>query len=788
MNVHGIRIPIGLMAGIAGLAVALAPTAALAQNVLGGGNNLQRDFNRYGSGAFQRGGPGNAINNAIIYGNAPNGMSFQGRRGFGNPYEFQGRLGSNQISRFERDSFSSRAPSFGVNAAQIAGYQRSLSTGGSSAPGIGGSLAVARNPYTAPQGLSPSLGYKTATQPYKPSQTTRSAAGGVFGVDPFGRTRGGMQRDVGLSDLDPGTGVRKVTPGGLGGERNLMRDLTTQMSSQLTRKSPIGGDGIDESILGGYGDRPAGSTPSGAPRGPSRSGSSSVPGSVPGLGTGLPGSSGEETSSPFGPGVRTGLNSALKAGKGYDKAVLAQASNAEGWRQQQTATGLTGVQVRTQAPMGLRPPRPNAAGPNPAGPNSGVPPLPGAANVPGPSGVAGQPQTTPNSGQQPAPFGNTPGPGAGRLDTSATPRTAYELLRDRMNKRSEETKGARADGSDLLSYTLTQREAGALTGLNERDVLGMPTSTLAAPGSQGRPGSELTKLPGLPGMGGDGAPEWERRIQELRTRLRQQAVVDNTKNYLAAVRANNEETQIGGLQIPNYLQPKAGPTVNLWGKTDRPLPGVTLGKANDPKVSKGSQHGLKLDTTTMRLIRESGGKIETFVNTGAPAVDHFKDFMAAGQAAMVEGKYFDAEEAFARAMNEPSTDITALVARTHAQIGAGLIVSAGSNLVQTFTEYPETAAPRYAPELLPREARLLTLSEQLRAYSKEDNEVARYSGLILAYIGHQRGDKAVVAEGLDTMARVGRIQFEKAAPGADRDILEDEGRLIELLRGLWQTP
>lgn len=746
-----VRIPIGWIAAAAGLAVAVLPAVARAQNALGGGNNLQRDFNRYGGSAFQRTGPGNnAINNAIIYGNAPGGMSFQGRA-YGNPYEFQGRLGTNQISRFERDSYFSRAPSFGVNASQIANYQRAMLTGGRNAPGIGGNLAVPRNPYTAQSGLAPSLGYKTATQAYKPAQTTMSAAGGLFGIDPFGRTRTGMQRDVGLTDFDAGTGVRKVTPGGLGGERNLMRDLTTQMSSGLTRQAPVRGGpsaGVDNlpnsPLSGGYlpGQR-NGSTASEAANPGGR-------GAMPGAGSGLRDDT-SATPSPFGPGIRTGLNTAMKAGKGYEKSVLAQARNAEGWRQTQTATGLTGVQVRTQAPAGLRPTlAPDRDAASPAQDN--IVKMPGLALE--------------------------------RIDTSAQPRTAYELLRDRITQRSEATKGARADGSDLLTYTLGKREAGGLTGLNEKDVLGLPTSALANPALRGMNAPEFTALPGIDT---EGLPEWERRVQELRDRLRQQAILDNAKDYYSAARDNQEETTIGGVRVPNYIQPVPGPTVNLWGKTDRPLPGLTP-QRDSAKVAKGYLKGLRLDTTTLKLIRESGGKIETFINTGAPATDQFKDFMTLGQGAMKEGRYFDAEEAFARAMNEPSADITALVGRTHAQIGAGLIVSAAANLTKTLIEYPETAAPRYAPELLPREARLLTLCEQLRGYFAEDNDLARSAGLLLAYIGYQRGDQAAVRDGLDAMARVGKAQMARLAPGADRDLLEDEGRLVEFLRGVWQSP
>lgn len=782
------------LARVAGLAAVIGVAApARAQNALGTGYNLQTDLNTGGANSFRRyGGPGNnSLNNAIMTGNAVNGLDFQGRRGFGNPYEFQGRLGSDDVSRFERNSISSRAASFGVSAGQIASFQRAALTGARTAPGIGGSLIAARNPY-ASQTPSPALGYKASTTGYTPQRTTMSASGGFFGVDPFGRTRNGLTRDVGLADVDRNAaGYKAITPGGLGGERNLMRDLSSQLNTDISRQS-IGNSptstrldsrGVPTPPIGGL-DRPAGSTASGAPTG--------VSGRVPDYVGGLPGvpgldesPSGAESRSPFVSGPKLGLNSALKAGKGYDTAVLARASNPEGWRQQQTADVLNGIRIRTEPPPGL----------------VTRPTLPDMQALRDPRATMQDPTTGPTIGAggagQASPTGMLNGD---RLDTSATPRTAYELMRDRMTGYSKKTEGARADGSDLLSYTLTKREAGGLTGLDANDVLGMPPRQ--ARSALGRPGADRS-LTGFNDLNQDNMPEWERRVNDLRARLRQQAVVDTYKATLAGTKeAGAEQANTPGVKIPFLIQPPAGPSVDMWRKSllppvnSVPDTGKDLKGKEIPKEAKTDEQGMpvrshlpsvRLDPTTLKIIRESGGKVDTYVNAGAAVRDQYPEFMKEGQRLMTAGRYFDAEEQFARAMNESSADVTAMIARTHAQIGAGLYVSAGSNLLKTLTEFPETAGPRYAADLLPKPERMDRVMAQLRGYMKFDDDLARASSLLMAYLGHQRQDAAAVAEGLDNLARIGKEQLASIAPNADRQLLEDEGRLVEFLRGVWQA-
>lgn len=711
---------------IAGLAVAIAaPAPALAQNALGNGYNLQTDLNRIGGGGFRRSHPVSGLQNAIMTGNAGNGLNFRGQRGISNPSEFQGRLGSDDIRNFEQRSLSSQAAGFGVSASQINALQRSQLTGGASAPGIGGSLIRPRSGYGVSQ---PSMGYKSSAAGYRPSQTTLSAAGGLFGVDPFGQTRSGMLRDVTLANVNPDAG-RRVTPGGLGGERNLMRDLSTQLSSDITR--PGGGGSL------------AGSA---RPRG------------ITGVGSGLQGQDPKDNTpdSPFGANHQFGLNTALKAGKGYDKDVLAQTSNAEGWRQMQTAGGLTGVQVRTQAPPGMLPtnaPDRDAKGPK----QDNIIKSPGH-DVP-----------------------------MTRLDTAVpTPRTAYEGIRDRLTKYTKDTRTSRADGSDLLNFPMTRREAGDLTGLTGKDILGMPQG--ATPPGRGLEDSSLTLDEGSSADRKD-MPDWERRIQDVRTRLRQQAAVDSAKSYLAQATETAKENAAKGVKPPNLIQPQPGPSVNIWGVKPPDGPGEAINpithKKLDPDRKRSYIPSIRLDPVTLKMIRESGGKVETFIAPDIPVTDRYRDFMDAGHRLMIEGKYFDAEEAFARAMNEPSADVTALVARAHAQIGAGLIVSAATNLVRIFTEYPEATGARYAADLLPTVERQIRLTETFRSYAKDDADVGRAGGLLIAYMGYQRGDRAAVSEGLDIMSRIGKAQLMKAAPYADRQLLEDEGRMVELLRGVW---
>ncbi|MBN8646169.1 MAG: hypothetical protein J0L61_13120, partial [Planctomycetes bacterium] len=132
----------------------------------------------------------------------------------------------------------------------------------------------------------------------------------------------------------------------------------------------------------------------------------------------------------------------------------------------------------------------------------------------------------------------------------------------------------------------------------------------------------------------------------------------------------------------------------------------------------------------------------------------FKDHMTKGQELLAEGRWFDAEERFASALALREGDPMAAAGRVHAQIAAGMYLSAALNLRNTFRAYPELIAAKYAPELLPRGQRLDTVRAQLRARAKLDTLIARDAGLLLMYLGQQTGNAQDLTDGAAIIDRV----------------------------------
>ncbi len=91
----------------------------------------------------------------------------------------------------------------------------------------------------------------------------------------------------------------------------------------------------------------------------------------------------------------------------------------------------------------------------------------------------------------------------------------------------------------------------------------------------------------------------------------------------------------------------------------------------------------------------------------------FDQKMAAGQSAIIAGKYFDAEQHFGLALAFVPNHPLAQAGRIHAQLGSGLYRSATFNLRSLFTDHPEIISVRYDPQLLPDSKRLEKLLTDL---------------------------------------------------------------------------
>ena len=159
---------------------------------------------------------------------------------------------------------------------------------------------------------------------------------------------------------------------------------------------------------------------------------------------------------------------------------------------------------------------------------------------------------------------------------------------------------------------------------------------------------------------------------------------------------------------------------------------------------------VRFDSETMQLLRGDGTPLSRFVDSAATSRSVYAGHLTAGQDLLAQGRYFDAEERFASALGIRRGDVTAQIGRLHAQIGAGLYLSASLNLQALAAASPEIFATKYAAELLPTPERIegvIAVMEEMIDGStdlakRSSPQVRGAAGLLLGYLGYQldRGD------------------------------------------------
>jgi hypothetical protein len=250
------------------------------------------------------------------------------------------------------------------------------------------------------------------------------------------------------------------------------------------------------------------------------------------------------------------------------------------------------------------------------------------------------------------------------------------------------------------------------------------------------------------------APTWQERIERLRVRLEK----------------GKEKAAKG--------QPEEGLTREQAKAQDltQPKPQSEPGKGDAGAAPKGSKDKKKsltaLDDETLAILRKAGGEAKTYT-TGTPG-SLFESHLKAGEEDLAQGHYFDAEERFARALSMHPGDATVQAARLNAQIGAGLYLSAATNLRQLYQQHPEVIGVHYTGKTMPSAERLKLMIEEMRQNiskaKKENQPTPDEAGLLLAYVGYQTSDEGAVREGL-------------AALRESKDGSTDP--LVPILEGVW---
>ncbi len=236
-------------------------------------------------------------------------------------------------------------------------------------------------------------------------------------------------------------------------------------------------------------------------------------------------------------------------------------------------------------------------------------------------------------------------------------------------------------------------------------------------------------------------PDWARDLIDLRRVLR--GLPSSTAEAMGLT--------------PEVIQP--ADITDVAGRPDNPLLDGTTDRNAHPTF----------DAEVLRRVREAGGFVDTLIATDIPIIDMYTAHMRGGEELLVQNRYFDAEERFISAMSSRPGDVNAQIGRVHAQIGAGLYLSAALNVRQLLIGSPEISGMKFGGSLLPEQGRLDEVIPVLRA-GLSSLSSGSDSGLLLAYLGHQLDRPDDIRDGIEALREHGD---------------EAEQRLADFLQGVW---
>lgn len=202
-------------------------------------------------------------------------------------------------------------------------------------------------------------------------------------------------------------------------------------------------------------------------------------------------------------------------------------------------------------------------------------------------------------------------------------------------------------------------------------------------------------------------------------------------------------------------------------------------KVIDPETGEEVEPPAKSEA--LRSVRERAA--QTFGEAAAPALDTlvpsgadptlYNRYLREGENMLRAERWFDAEEAFTRAINRRTGDPIASAGRVSAQLGASMYLSAIVNLRALFSAHPEMAAVKFREGLFLSGERLQQVVLYLRDEAAKNRPFARDAAVLLAYIGYQTGDSrevknAFAAYDLNAM-----------------NLSVEPDPLVEMLKGAW---
>lgn len=225
---------------------------------------------------------------------------------------------------------------------------------------------------------------------------------------------------------------------------------------------------------------------------------------------------------------------------------------------------------------------------------------------------------------------------------------------------------------------------------------------------------------------------------------------------LKGILKSSESTRSNSTQ-PNSTRPGTAQASRGEKTGDKVGAGADAG----PKDVRTLSTGQTLNPTLNQALRSTGNiRLDQLAKREAPPPKGVVNqpayiaLMEQGEAALVEGRYFDAEDRYTRAMAALPGDAMAKIGRAHAQLGAGLYLSAAANLRSVFADSPELLGASFGERLIPTAARTEFIAKSLREeIDRGGSALGRDGGFLLGYLGHLRADQALVNQGLFEMGK-----------------------------------
>ena len=227
--------------------------------------------------------------------------------------------------------------------------------------------------------------------------------------------------------------------------------------------------------------------------------------------------------------------------------------------------------------------------------------------------------------------------------------------------------------------------------------------------------------------------------------------LERIRDTLDGLRARPRDKADGGAEKTNATKPDATKPDATKSSTGDGKGGSLVspdGKPRDGEAGREAdrekRRGVLIPVEEAAKILRHGKTIDTLGVDDRRRVD---ELVKQGESALREGDYFRAERRFEQAQALAADNPLTEAGTAHAQLGAGLYLSASLTLRNLFIAFPELIDAKYDRALLPTKDRLDKAVAVMRERATRGDDAPSY-GVLLAYIGHQTGDRKLVEEGL----------------------------------------